>query len=424
MASLSFNTTRIKQPITNFTSFTKKIQFNHSFQFSTKKPTNQKIRTSHFPPCFSVSESSVSPSPLETETEEAVFDEEGEDPTAELSYLDPETDPLGITDWEVDFCSRPILDIRGKKIWELVVCDDSLSLQYTKYFPNNVINSVTLKDAMVSICDELGVPLPDKIRFFRSQMQTIISRACKELGIKSIPSKRCLSLLLWLEERYETVYTRHPGFQKGSKPLLALDNPFPMELPENLYGEKWAFVQLPFSAVQEELSYLDTRFGATLDLDLLGIEVDDKTLIPGLAVATSRAKPLAGKFSFICSRVIHVCAHALAWIQHLPRLIFDQRFSFSIKHLGMHCSAWMNGLEVCSIEADVAKASLILSVGISTRYIYATYKKTPDTTVEAEAWEAAKKACGGLHFLAIQDDLDSDDCVGFWLLLDLPPPPV
>lgn len=87
-------------------------------------------------------------------------------------------------------------------------------------------------------------------------------------------------------------------------------------------------------------------------------------------------------------------------------------------------AAWMNGLEVCSIEADVARASLILSVGISTRYIYASYKKTPESTKEAEAWEAAKKACGGLHFLAIQDDLDSDDCVGFWLLLDLPPPSV
>lgn len=60
---------------------------------------------------------------------------------------------------------------------------------------------------------------------------------------------QCLSLLLWLEERYETVYTRHPGFQKGSKPLLALDNPFPMELPENLFGERWAFVQLPFSGI-------------------------------------------------------------------------------------------------------------------------------------------------------------------------------
>lgn len=61
---------------------------------------------------------------------------------------------------------------------------------------------------------------------------------------------QCISLLLWLDERYETVYTKHPGFQKGSKPLLALDNPFPMELPENLFGEKWAFVQLPFSGTK------------------------------------------------------------------------------------------------------------------------------------------------------------------------------
>lgn len=60
---------------------------------------------------------------------------------------------------------------------------------------------------------------------------------------------QCLSLRLWLDERYETVYTRHPGFQKGAKPLLALDNPFPMELPDNLFGEKWAFVQLPLSGL-------------------------------------------------------------------------------------------------------------------------------------------------------------------------------
>lgn len=40
-------------------------------------------------------------------------------------------------------------------------------------------------------------------------------------------------------------------------------------------------------------------FGAGLDLDLLGIEIDDKTLIPGLAVATSRARPLAGIYSFL-----------------------------------------------------------------------------------------------------------------------------
>ncbi|XVE76733.1 hypothetical protein DITRI_Ditri13aG0005100 [Diplodiscus trichospermus] len=375
MATLSFNSTRLKSPALQSHKPIPKSHFltkpsNIPFLFSSKN--HQHL---HFKP-NSVSESSVSV------PKEAGFDDsEEDDPTSELSYLDSETDPSRITEWELDFCSRPILDIRGKKIWELVVCDSSLSFQYTKYFPNNVINSITLKDALVSICEDLGVPLPEKVRFFRSQMQTIITKACKELGIKPIPSKRCLSLLLWLEERYETIYTRHPGFQKGSKPLLALDNPFPMELPENLFGEKWAFVQLPFSAVREEISSLDKSFvfGAGLDLDLLGIEVDDNTLIPGLAVASSRAKPLA---------------------------------------------AWMNGLEVCSVEADIARACLILSVGISTRYVYATYKKSPVTTGEAEAWEAAKKACGGLHFLAIQEDLDSDDCVGFWLLLDLPPPPV
>lgn len=98
---------------------------------------------------------------------EAETDDIEDDPTQELSYLDEETDPESITDWELDFCSRPILDIRGKKVWELVVCDSSLSLQYTKYYPNNVINSITLKDSIVTICDNLGLPIPEKIRFFR-----------------------------------------------------------------------------------------------------------------------------------------------------------------------------------------------------------------------------------------------------------------
>jgi hypothetical protein len=128
-----------------------------------------------------------------------------------------------------------------------VVCDATLSLQFTRFFPNTSINSVTLRDALASVASSLGVPLPDRARFFRSQMQTIISRACNELGVKAVPSRRCVSLLLWLEERYETVYSRHPGFQKGTKPLLTLDNPFASNLPDNLFGDKWAFVQLPFS---------------------------------------------------------------------------------------------------------------------------------------------------------------------------------
>jgi hypothetical protein len=160
MASLSFNATRIRtpalqshKPLSKFISLTKPIKISSSFL---RKPSQNQAKLGLFR-----SESSVS-APKEVE-----IDDEEDDPTAEMSYLDPEIDPASISEWELDFCSRPILDIRGKKLWELVVCDSSLSLQYTKYFPNNVINSITLKDAIVSISDDLGIPLPEKIRFFR-----------------------------------------------------------------------------------------------------------------------------------------------------------------------------------------------------------------------------------------------------------------
>lgn len=165
MACLSFSPSRMRhpllqthKPISNLTCLTE-----FPFQSLAKSP-KYKLKSVHLPSC-SVSEASIS-STLE--------EEEEDDPTAELVYLDPEIDPQSISEWELDFCSRPILDIRGKKLWELLVCDNSLSLQYTKYFPNNVINSITLKDALVSICDDLGLPLPDKIRFFRSLLYSNI----------------------------------------------------------------------------------------------------------------------------------------------------------------------------------------------------------------------------------------------------------
>jgi len=160
MATLSFNSTRIKTPSFNYTN---PIKLSSSkpiikFPFSSNKNHFLKLQT------CSVSETSSSTTTTQQELQE---EEEKEDPTAETCYLDPEADADTILSWELDFCSRPILDARGKKLWELVVCDKSLSLQYTKYFPNNVINSITLKDSIVAICDDLDLPVPRNIRFFR-----------------------------------------------------------------------------------------------------------------------------------------------------------------------------------------------------------------------------------------------------------------
>lgn len=169
MAGLSFNPSRVRTPplqphqhISNFASFPNFTHLPHR----TPRGLAKNQRLVHWFRLNSVSESSVS-AEKQLELNEEEEGQEDDDPTAELRYLDPETDPESISEWELDFCSRPILDIRGKKVWELVVCDSSLSLQYTKYFPNNVINSITLKDAIVSVSDELGVPLPEKIRYFR-----------------------------------------------------------------------------------------------------------------------------------------------------------------------------------------------------------------------------------------------------------------
>jgi hypothetical protein len=50
---------------------------------------------------------------------------------------------------ELDFCSRPLLDERGKKVWELLVCSPDRSFEYSQYFPNNKINSAEVSMASV-----------------------------------------------------------------------------------------------------------------------------------------------------------------------------------------------------------------------------------------------------------------------------------
>ena len=47
--------------------------------------------------------------------------------------------------WELDFCSRPIMDERKKKVWELLICDPERTFEYSEYFPNNKINSVQVR---------------------------------------------------------------------------------------------------------------------------------------------------------------------------------------------------------------------------------------------------------------------------------------
>ena len=273
------------------------------------------------------------------------------------------------------------LDERGKKIWELLICDPERNFEFAQYFPNNKINSGELKRAMEQVLSQPGAVRPEKVRFFRGQMQTIITRALNELDVTPTPSRRCFALTAWLEDRIENVYKVHPGFSDKASTLFTLDLGAPNELPDALRGEAWSFVQLPLGALRGELAEVEAgrAFGSTLDIERLGLEVNDDTLIPGVAVYSRRANPMA---------------------------------------------AWTNGLELAAVVADIDRAFLILETGVNERWRYGAYRRTLETTAEAQAWEDAKIATKGLHFLAVMESEEAEDTSGLWLLLDRPAPQV
>ena len=282
--------------------------------------------------------------------------------------------------WELDFCSRPLLDVRGKKVWELLICDPSGEWVYSRYFANNKINSTELKTALKELLAMEGAKKPSKVLFFRAQMQTIISRALTDMEIKAVPSRRCFSLMQLLNDRLEQVYKPDERYTESAGTMFQLELAPPMDIADALRGEQWAFVQLPLSQLQSELAPLaeGNMFGSALPtLERLGLSED--ALVPGVAVFSRRASPLA---------------------------------------------AWTNGLELACLKADVDRSCLLLEAGVRDRYRYGAWRRSKAANEEAAAWEGAKEASKGLHFLAVQSGPEAEDCSGLWLLRDAPPPTV
>lgn len=283
--------------------------------------------------------------------------------------------------WQLDFCSRPVLDERGKKQWELIICDETREFEFVQFFSNNQINSTKLAAVLRELIEQPGAKKPERVKFFRGQMQTIITRALIDLDIKPIPSRRCFTLLSWLRERVESTYPQMEGYSTKVAGPLAPEVGAPRELPDALRGEAWQFVQLPLNTLQEELCLTQEGkiFGATFDLKAIGVDLPEDTMIPGIAVYSRRAEAVA---------------------------------------------AWTSGVELSAVVADAERACLLLEAGVADRYQYGRYRRTPESTAEARAWEEAKTTVRGLHFLVIQADEDAEESSGLWFLQEQSSVPV
>jgi len=276
-------------------------------------------------------------------------------------------------DWEIDFYNRPIIDERGKKLWELLVTDSKRSFVFSEFFRSNKVNSTSVKLTLTKLLTKFDSKKPIRCHFFRNQSQNIITRALNDLEIRAIPSRRCPTLMDLLEERLELVYKKHPGYNETSLNISTTELSIPKPLPDALIGENWSFVQLSADNLKKEVrdSVERNSFGSTSAFyKILDRVIGDK-IIPGVVVVSKRSIPL---------------------------------------------SAWTNSLELASISVDSKLACLILESGISQRWIYCSYRKSEANNQEARAWERSKKNVKGLHFLAIQSSRDSDTVSGLWLM--------
>ncbi len=280
--------------------------------------------------------------------------------------------------WELDYYSRPILDENNKKIWEVLICETPLDtstktdslFQYAKYCSSTTVNSVWLQTALQEAIEKAG-EAPVKIRFFRRQMNNMITKACLDIGIPAQPSRRTLALNQLLQQRMEEVYPQEPGFQGGSNPSVRLDAPLPQRLPDALEGDQLVFVTLS-AADFADMPEWEIDFGEAFPLELAQIQPETK--IPGVLIySTNRALPIAG---------------------------------------------WMSGLELAWLRFDTSKPRLILETGATESWILANIKN-PQMQAEANNFEQAKQKANGVHFIGVQSDPNSESFAGFWLLKEI-----
>jgi RNA-binding protein Tab2/Atab2 len=278
--------------------------------------------------------------------------------------------------WEIDFYSRPLVDERQKKVWELLVCESPSSTQqssselfrYAQYCPSDKVNSLWLGEALQAAMVE-AKQSPQRIRFFRRQMNNMITKACKDIGIPSAASRRSIALRQWLDQRMEHFYPSQPNYQAVNSASVQLFADPPQPLPEALIGEKWAFVSLAASQFADMRDW-QIGFGESFPLDMFGVTPEME--IPGLILYSPRSVPMA---------------------------------------------AWMSGLEIVAVQYQPApKSTLLLETGASESWILARLDGI--SQAEAARFETNKQQAKGVHFVAIQSTPDSEEFAGFWLLAE------
>ena len=130
---------------------------------------------------------------------------------------------LKISDWELDFYSRPIIESNGKKRWELIICSTSSYktediFLWNKKCPANEVNSLWLTKALdeaINDAKKEGWAKPSIVRFWRSSMKSIIKKSLEAASIEALVSRRTYDLFDRIEFLEKEIYPNENGYVRG-----------------------------------------------------------------------------------------------------------------------------------------------------------------------------------------------------------------
>ncbi len=282
------------------------------------------------------------------------------------------------SDWELDFYSRPIIEKNGKKRWELIIASSKnfntkKDFYWTKKCPANKVNSIWLTEALkeaLSQASREGWEKPERIRFWRTSMKSIIKKSLENLEIDALVSRRTYSLFEKIKFLEEEVYPKEKGYVNGilAPTFVSQISNEPTPLPEAVRGDSLTISAISIGELKKAQSW-PIEFG-----DIFPIEesINDDYLITGL------------------------------------RLFSENR--------AMALAAWFSSLEPVKLLIDNDR--LILEALEDDKWLVTDLPKK-DAEELFKKFEEAKKTSFGYQFISIQSTPFVEKFSGFWILKDI-----
>lgn len=272
--------------------------------------------------------------------------------------------------WQADFYRRPLQDEAGNPLWELVVCSADRTFTVSAVCPQAEANSTWLRQQLQKWLT-LAPAKPDRLLVFRPQSVSLLQAACQPLGILVEPTRRTPALKQLLEEK-AAQYPNQPHYTRQPYEPVKLEQPPPLPLPENLWGDQWRFAAIEAA----ELERFQYRPIPVLELP--------EALLP---------------------LNLQLASH-----QPIPGVIIDGG------RQSMQLARWLQRAKPVTLNYIAGEPDgLILEAGLVERWVLATFGDR-EVSAAAQTFQQRQQTAKGLHFLLVQPDESGMTYSGFWLL--------